>query len=409
MTGKMRKRGSVGITNATIVPMDQGPHVIKDGGVAIYDGKIVRVGRSREIERICDRTIGIEGKLVTPPFLNAHHHTYQRLVSSPKPSMRLLAWLSDVLFREECALSKQDVYQNATRECNEFLRSGVGYLILQESNLVYDEVVRACCSSGMKAAIGRYCGDNNRVLPSCIIEHPAKAMTIINKYRQVYGKGSRLKFSIAPRFLPALTPKALATLKDMLDDDIITQFHVNESLGELELNKEIHGLTPINLLDRVGLLHSHTILSHVIYATPSEKETLYERKPVITISPTANMQLAGDLAPISEYLKNGLLVTVGLDGFAVTRSKTYIEELHTLSHFTDIPQQVIIPRVLLSSATVAMRLFGGGQLTTGAYADILVLDVATESPWEYLSQKLNERDVFSLVLNGEVAYGEPIL
>jgi cytosine/adenosine deaminase-related metal-dependent hydrolase len=150
-------------------------------------------------------------------------------------------------------------------------------------------------------------------------------------------------------------------------------------------------------------------LSHVIYPTHSEKKALYKRKPVITVSPTANMRLAANLAPISEYFNNGLFITVGLDGFAVTKSKTYIEELYALSHFIDVPQHIIVPKVLLSSSIVAMKLFGGGQLTTGAYADILVFDVFTENPWEYLSQKLNERDIYSLILNGEVVYGEPTL
>ena len=80
------------------------------GWVAVHDGLVVGVGRAGT-EPVARRTLRAEGCVVTPGFVNAHHHIYQNLTRSFAPAVRakLFDWLR-ALYPRWALLNEEAIY-----------------------------------------------------------------------------------------------------------------------------------------------------------------------------------------------------------------------------------------------------------------------------------------------------------
>lgn len=69
------------IKKGTIVTMDSKRRIITEGAVACSGGKIIDVGKERELSKKYHsfEIIDAKNKLVTPGLINAHCHTIQHL------------------------------------------------------------------------------------------------------------------------------------------------------------------------------------------------------------------------------------------------------------------------------------------------------------------------------------------
>lgn len=393
------------LAHAALVPMTDESHYLRDGALYISNNRIVEVARTHEIlPKYSGHIIDLAGKLVIPPFLNAHHHLYQTGISRPSRD-NLLAWLTNTLFKEEPSLEKEEVFESALLDNKTFLKSGVGYLILQESQFFYETIIEAVKTCKIKSLIGRYCGDNTSVLPDSLCESPEESLKRLVHYRKKYQDDTCVKVSLSPRFLPAVTPAFLEYIKDHMDEvGLFLQIHFNESKDEIKLTRHIHHKEPAMVLDSHGLLKNDTILPHSIYLSDEELTILMEKKPIVTTSPTTNLTLSGEVAPIAEYLQKGIPVGLGLDSFVTSGSQTYMHELHALPGVVQESPETLIPKILTSSAKIACKIFGGGVIRAGSSADLVIFNVRPRNPWNYIINHLNPEDVESTVLDGEVVY-----
>ncbi|MCV4698351.1 amidohydrolase, partial [Escherichia coli] len=64
------------ILGGTLVTMDDARTIIRDGGIAVKDGKIVSVGTRTEVSRNFRPrvTVNAVGKVVIPGLINTHTH-----------------------------------------------------------------------------------------------------------------------------------------------------------------------------------------------------------------------------------------------------------------------------------------------------------------------------------------------
>ncbi|MGD2249405.1 MAG: amidohydrolase family protein [Candidatus Methanofastidiosia archaeon] len=397
--------GDLIFAHAALIPMIDENHYLYDGAFYIHNSKIVEVARTGVIlEKYSGEVINLDGKLVTPPFLNAHHHLYQTGISKPCNG-NLLSWLANTLFMEEPLLDKKTISKNALIDCKNFLKSGVGYLILQESHLFYETIIEAIKKCKIKSLIGRYCGDNTLILPDNLCESPEESVRKIIYYRQKYKNSNYVHISLSPRFLPAVTPDFLKYIKEHIQKiGPFFQIHFNESKNEIKLIKGIHHKESAEVLTHYGLLHNETILPHSIYLTERELLIIKQKKPIITTSPSTNLLLSGNVTPIAQLLAKSIPIGLGLDSYATSKSKTYFQELYALPSIIKEFTKILIPKILISSAKIAFTIFGGGILKPGSWADFVIFDVKPRNPWEYIVNHFSPENIESIILNGEIAY-----
>ncbi len=101
------------VAGAELVATMDGGAELSGGWVAIDSGFVVGVGPGGS-EPAAHRTINAEGCLVTPGFINTHHHIFQNLTRSFAPAVRsgLFDWLR-ALYPHWALLDEEAVYLSA--------------------------------------------------------------------------------------------------------------------------------------------------------------------------------------------------------------------------------------------------------------------------------------------------------
>lgn len=136
-------------------------------------------------------------------------------------------------------------------------------------------------------------------------------------------------------------------------------------------------------LKTLGLLSSRLTLAHCVHARPAELDAIAAAGALIATNPSSNLHLRSGIAPISEALRRGCRVALGVDASALDEDDDILREMR-LGHFLHGGWgfESTIDRGAWLNATVANGRFangapGSGALSVGAPADILALDLDT--------------------------------
>ena len=164
--------------------------------------------------------------------------------------------------------------------------------------------------------------------------------------------------------------------------DLNIHIHLSETLKEVEDCKAAHGgLTPVEYLDRLGILSDRVLAAHTLWVSPSDIEILAKRGVHCIHNINSNAKLAsGYRFPYNELRDAGVNVCIGTDGCASSNNLDIQEAMKTSALFQkawrDDPSALPIPE-LMNMATVngakALRL-DAGRIEEGAVADISIVD-----------------------------------
>jgi cytosine/adenosine deaminase-related metal-dependent hydrolase len=141
---------------------------------------------------------------------------------------------------------------------------------------------------------------------------------------------------------------------------------------------------PEGVVDRLralGLLTPRLTLAHCVYARESELDLIADAGAVVATNPSSNLHLASGIAPIGEAIRRGCRVALGVDASALDEDDDILREMR-LGHFlhggwgfeTVVARGDWLARIV-ANGRFANGAPGDGQLTVGAPADILVLDL----------------------------------
>jgi cytosine/adenosine deaminase-related metal-dependent hydrolase len=156
--------------------------------------------------------------------------------------------------------------------------------------------------------------------------------------------------------------------------------HAAETEHRLRLCIEQFGVSTIRLLHRYGLLTERTLLSHAIYVDTEERGLLARHGVPIVSSPTAEMKLADGIAPIVEYLADGITVALGTDCAICNNSSDMFLEMRQLGLVQKLRYGAhsISAEQILRTATVggaqALGLTQLGSVQEGWSADLIFVD-----------------------------------
>src|ERR1700728_2604348 len=85
-------------------------------------------------------------------------------------------------------------------------------------------------------------------------------------------------------------------------------------------------------LKALGLLSPRLTLAHCVHARPEELDLIAASGAVIATNPSSNLHLRSGVAPISEALKRGCRVALGVDASALDEDDDILREMR-LGHF----------------------------------------------------------------------------
>ena len=169
--------------------------------------------------------------------------------------------------------------------------------------------------------------------------------------------------------------------------------HVSEQQAEVEQCRAEHGLTPVELLERLGALGPATTAVHAIHLTPGDVESLGRTRTTVCACPTTERDLGDGVVPADDLLRAGASLALGSD------SQVQIDLLEEARALEGNLRLLRRERGLLAPPVgdgrvdaLGGRLFGiasaggmrslglpGGTLAPGEPADLVTLDLGDPS------------------------------
>ena len=342
-----------------------------DGGSIAAIGPDVTAGPG-------DERIDGAGTAIVPGFVNGHTHAAMTLFRGYADDLPLMEWLQKHIWPVEEKLDDDDVYWGTRLACVEMIRTGT--VRFWDMYWRPGAVARAVTDAGVRATIGPPLIDGGDAARLDEVKRAAAdGLEAI-----AAADGSLAAPSLAPHAIYTVSPESLGWIAEESGQlGIPVQIHVSETKQEVDGCLAAHGIRPIELLDRVGLLGPRTLLAHAVWLEDRERELIAASGATVVSNPVANMKLAvGGIFDLAAARSHGLPVGLGTDGAGSNNS---LDLLADMKHFA-LGQKHLAGDSAASPAaeTLAIAtgarapLLGATPLRAGQPADLLL--VCTDGP-----------------------------
>ena len=375
--------------------------------------------------------VRLPGKAIVPGFVNAHSHSFQRLIRGKSESRAVSgkdfwSWRG-TMYHAAASLDPKDVYDVARMAFLEMLLSGtttVGefhYLHTDQNGNPYDDpnllskqVIAAAQSVGIRIVLLRtaYMRSGYHLPPDpgqrrffestrSFLENTGR---LISEYAE---NDNEVRFGVAPhsiRAVPLLDLKEIAAWSR--DRKLPLHMHVAEQTAENTACVQEHGLTPVSLLDREHLLGPDFTAVHAIHISADEIQMLAQARSTLCSCPTTERNLGDGILRADDVMRAGIPVAIGSDSQAQidpledARQLDYHLRLHHRERaiLDQIGGQSLASR-LFDCATVAganALAVPAGNLCEDSFADFFTVDISDVSIAGNSAEELLPMLVFSL-------------
>jgi 5-methylthioadenosine/S-adenosylhomocysteine deaminase len=401
------------ICNGIVLTMNSGFDIIENGVVCIKNGELVKIESLKndlplpEAETIIDA----RGGIIMPGLVNTHTHLPMSLFRGLADDLPLSVWLNEHMFPAESKyITPESVRIGTLLSCAEMLLSGTTTCC--DGYFYEDHVAWAVNETGMRAILGQGIID----FPAPGIPDPAgninNAGTFIKKCRNMSPLITPSIFCHSPY---TCSEETLKKAKDIANAEaILFQIHVAETKDEFIRSQEEHHTTPLNYLDKIGIIDKNTLLVHAVWLDDDDINIIAARGASVSHNPESNMKLASGIAPVPSLLKAGVTVGLGTDGCASNNNLDLISEMDTAAKLHKV--NALNPTLLDAAAVLKMATIQGakalgldaviGSLEIGKKADVIVIDthkphlVPMYNPVSHIVYAAQGSDVRDVIVNG---------
>jgi 5-methylthioadenosine/S-adenosylhomocysteine deaminase len=407
------------VTNATVVTMDASHKIIENGVVAVRGDSIDFVGTQQEFVLHAMKgytvreTIDAKGALVLPGFINGHTHVPMTLFRGLHDDVTLDDWLRKYIFPAEAKNVTEDFVRWCTRlAAAEQIRSGVTTF----ADMYYFEetVAEETKAAGMRGVLGETFID----FPAPDNKTEAQMLDYTEKFLKRWQGDPLIHAAVAPHSIYTCSQKTLqdaAALARRYNAPIL--IHTAEMKKELDDSRAQNGTTPVQYLDKIGILGPDVVSAHCIFVDQTDRKILADKHVGCIHNPSSNMMLASGVSPVAELRASGVAVGLGTDGPAGSNNDLdLMEEMDLAAKLAKITK--MDPRALNANSVVDMATIEGakalhmekeiGSLEPGKKADLILiaLDAPNAVPmydvYAQLAYALKANDVKTVVIAGRI-------
>jgi 5-methylthioadenosine/S-adenosylhomocysteine deaminase len=406
--GRVVSAGSV-ISADWVLPIEAPP--IRDGAVAIEDGRIAAVGTAAEL----GTGTRYEDAVILPGFVNAHSHLEYAVYAGFGDGQPFGPWLATHIERKD-RLEDGDPLTIALLGAAECLASGI--TTVADASFTGAAAV-ACSDVGLRAIVGIevFKSDPDAALARFASIRDSIAAALSDRVR--LGVSPHTPYTTSPSVYEACLELGLPLLTHFAESEHETLWLTKGEgpLDGLAFQPPV-GKTGIRLLAEHGLLGPSIVAAHCVWVDEEEIELLARHDVAVAHCPRSNALLGCGIAPLDELRAAGLRIGIGTDSPASAPSFDMFEELRTAIYLARARAR----RADALSAADALELatLGGaralgldreiGSLAPGKRADLTVVSLSGSPylPWEDPSTAIvfggsPERVAVTLV-DGETRY-----
>ncbi len=324
------------LANAWVVTMDDAGTEHERGWVRIEDGFVAEVGSG-------DAPAGAEdlhGAVVTPGFVNTHHHLYQTLTRARAQQADLFTWLK-TLYPRWARIDDEMEYAAARCGLAELALSGCTtvfdhhYVFPRGVSGLVEAEIRAARELGVRLVASRGSmdlGESDGGLPPDSLVEDIDAILADTERLHGLADGSMVQVAVAPCSPFSVTARLMeesAALARRLGLQLHT--HLAETVEEDAYCRELYGCTPVEYLERVGWLGDDVWCAHCVHLSDGDVQSFARAGVGVAHCPTSNLRLGAGVAPVRPMLDAGVRVGLGVDGSASNeRSDLFVDVKNAL-------------------------------------------------------------------------------
>lgn len=361
--------------------------VLENGYVAVdTDGRVSGISSDLESLDCGDSEITDFGDTLLIPAMNdLHVHAPQYRNQGIAMDLELLPWLQNYTFPEEMKYADlgyaERMYRRFVHDLWRFgtMRACVFATIHTDSTRL---LMRIFQEMGMGALVGKVA--MNRNCPEGLSEPVEEMVWGYEDLIAEFNKPEALVWPIiTPRFVPSCTPEMLRACGELAAKyQLPVQSHLSENKDEVALVQTLENTWYGDAYNRYGLFgQTPTVMAHCVFTEGEELELMRRNRVVVAHCPTSNLNVASGMAPVRQFLDEGLCVGLGSDisgghdlnifrmmVYAIQVSKMYYQQNHDRSFLT-------LSEAFWMATKSAGSFFGRvGSFEPGYEFDALVID-----------------------------------
>ena len=384
---------TLALHGAYVATIDSAASEYTSGHVVVTDGLISAVGDGPAPRGLTDaRYVDVSGCLITPGFVNTHHHLYQWITRGLAVDDTLFGWLT-TLYPIWGRIDAELVNVAATGALAWLAGTGCTtttdhhYVFPREGGDVLKAEIEAAARVGLRFHPTRGSMDLGQskggLPPDDVVEDIDAILAATEAAIDTHHDpsfGSMLRIGVAPCSPFSVTGDLLRQTAELSRrKGVRMHTHLCETLDEEEYCQQHFGCTPVEYMESVGWLGPDVWLAHSVWLTDESIASLARTGTSVAHCPTSNARLGSGIARARDLRDAGVAVGLGVDGAASNEACALLEEArHALlfARAKDGPQALTVRDALDMATMGGARVLGRadeiGSLEVGKLADIAV-------------------------------------
>ena len=381
------------LTHGRVITMDEQRRILRDGAIAIDQGRIVAVGPAHEVSpsvRARERR-DLKGAMVHPGYVDAHVHPTLQLVRGVLPDY----YDEATLYKEYSAPSaaertEDEEYYSTLLASMEMAHNGTTAFADTGSFAYLDRCVSAVNKVGIRGAVGGPGAKDRQEIPGWfrIEQNAPSAQDQLKRLEDQISRfprnGARVWCAVTLLGLGTSSEELLRGAKELADErGVQLIMHRSWSNDEVEDSLAQTGLRPIEHLSKLGMLGPNLTLVHMIHVDEREVDLLAESGTSVVHCPAAGIKRAYGAArhaKFPEMLSKGVPVSLGCDAANWSNSLD-IGRMAYLACLIHREVRGVVPTISAETALEMATLHGAralglgdeiGSLEVGKRADIVI-------------------------------------
>ncbi len=341
--------------------------------VLILGDRIERVASN--IDYNADKLLDGSKKHLIPGFINMHTHAAMTLMRGIGEDMVLMEWLYKKIWPTEQKLDDELVYWGTKLACLEMIKSGT--TCFNDQYWFLESAVKATAEMGMRSVQPFVILDLNDRSKSAKIKEEC-----IAAWEQSLTWGDANSFAIGIHSPYSVSEEMLIWgFEFARERNLLVHIHVSETEGENRNSIAMHGVSPTQYLERLGLLGPNVIAAHCLWMDDRDIEIFSKRGVKVVHNINSNLKIAsGYKFRYNEFRDAGVTVTLGTDGCASSNNLDMLEAMKIAAlvqkGWRGDPTAMPLNELISLATENGAKALGidCGVIREGSLADLVIID-----------------------------------
>ncbi|MFE6618555.1 amidohydrolase [Streptomyces sp. NPDC057740] len=401
------------VTGCTVLLHDDQERIgfQEDAAIVVRGGVVEEVTTADDVrDRTAVERLDASGQVALPGLVNCHTHAPMVALRGVAEDLPTEEWFNDVVWPVESNLTEKDVELGARLACAEMIRGGV--TCFADHYFSMDAVAAVVEECGIRAHLGE------AYFSSQGPRGREKSLEFALRHRD--SADGRITTTLAPHAPYTVDDADLSATAELArEHGLPVHLHAAENRDQAETSLARHGVTPIEVLRRTGILDTDVLIAHGTGILDRDLPTLRDAsgRTAVATAPRGYLKFAWPTTtPVRALHDIGVPVGLATDGAASNNSLDVWESMALTAlvqkSTTGDPRWLTSRQALHHATLQSARALGLGDtlgtLAPGRRADLVLVDLTGPhtQPVHDLAATLvhsaRSSDVRTTIVNGRI-------